>query len=201
MKKTLLTIAITVLVCGCIVGTTYAWLVDKTDPLVNTFTAGDINITLTETTEAEDYKMVPGATITKDPTVTVVGGSEACWLFVKVEKANGFDTYLTYGIADGWTELESGVYYREVAASANDQSFSVLSGNQVTVNTEGTKADYNAITSSGNFPELTFTAYAVQKLGVATAADAWVKAKELDTTPAETVAPEDPAEIAETEER
>ena len=179
MKKTLLTIALTVLVCGCIVGTTYAWLVDKTDPLVNTFTAGDINITLEETTEAEDYKMVPGATITKDPTVTVVGGSEDCWLFVKVEKTIGFDTYLTYGIADGWTALESGVYYREVVASANDQPFSVLSGNTVTVNTEGTKAAYNAITSSGNLPKLTFTAYAVQKLGFDTAGKAWEEAKTL----------------------
>ena len=178
MKKTLLTIALTVLVCGCIVGSTYAWLVAKTEPLVNTFTAGNISITLKETTGSE-YKMVPGATITKDPTVTVVGGSEDCWLFVKVEKTIGFDTYLTYGIADGWTELESGVYYREVVASANDQPFSVLSGNTVTVNKEGTKAAYNAITSSGNLPKLTFTAYAVQKLGFDTAGKAWEEAKTL----------------------
>ena len=206
MKKTLLTIAITVLVCGCIVGTTYAWLVDKTDPLVNTFTAGDISITLKETAVSE-YKMVPGAEIAKDPTVTVVGGSEDCWLFVKVEKANNFDKYLSYVIAEGWTELETGVYYRAVASSADDQPFAVLKNNQVSVNTAGTKAEYNAITSSRNFPELTFTAYAVQKLGFATAADAWVEAKKLDPTPtptptpAENQASEDTDEIPENEGR
>lgn len=187
MKKTLLTIALTVLVCGCIVGSTYAWLVAKTEPLVNTFTAGKINITLKETAVSE-YKMVPGATITKDPTVTVVGGSEACWLFVKVEEANKFSTYMTYTIDSNWTALETGVYYRTVASSNTDQSFSVLSDNKVTVNTNGTKAEYNKIKDAER-PTLTFTAYAIQKLGFDTAAKAWEEAKTLaEATETETEA-------------
>ena len=66
-----------VLVIGCVAGGTVAWLVAKTDPVVNTFTYGNINIALAETT-GEDYKIIPGKDISKDPKVTVKGGSEAC---------------------------------------------------------------------------------------------------------------------------
>ena len=63
-----------VLVIGCVAGGTVAWLVAKTDPVVNTFTYGDINITLAETT-GPDYKIIPGKDIEKDPKVTVTAGS------------------------------------------------------------------------------------------------------------------------------
>lgn len=93
-----------VLVIGCAVGGTVAWLVSSSDPVVNTFTYGDINITLGETTGA-DYKIIPGVDISKDPKVTVTKDSEACWLFVKVEKAGTFvANKVTYSIADGWTK-------------------------------------------------------------------------------------------------
>ena len=94
MKKTLITIALTVLAGLCVVGTTLAFLVDKTDPIVNTFTVGNVDIELTETdgngnnVTGNEYKLIPGHTYTKDPTVTVKKGSEACWLFVKVDPAN-----------------------------------------------------------------------------------------------------------------
>ena len=119
-KKTLaLVLALTLLVAG-VVGGTLAWLTDRTAEVKNTFTVGDINIGLTETTT--DYKMVPGNTIAKDPTVTVKANSEACWLFVKVTKSENLDTFITYAIAEGWTALPGvdGVYYREVPASAAD---------------------------------------------------------------------------------
>lgn len=107
--------------------------------------------------------------------------SEACWLFVKVEETNwpelkdGETRKVNYAIADGWIELagETGVYYREVSASAADQTFSVLLNDQVTVSETLTKAEINAITAD---PTLSFTAYAVQKEGMATAADAWAAA-------------------------
>ena len=75
---------------------------------------GDVTLTETE----EEYKMVPGYTIHKDPKTTVVKGSEECYLFVKVEKSANFDSYMTYEMADGWTALEGveGVYYREVTS-------------------------------------------------------------------------------------
>lgn len=92
MKKKVLSIVAVVLVLCCAIGGTLAWLTDKTDPVVNTFTVGDINIELKETTT--NYKMVPGNTITKDPKVTVKANSEACWLFVKVEKSSNFDSFI-----------------------------------------------------------------------------------------------------------
>lgn len=172
-KKTLaLVLALTLLVAG-VVGGTLAWLTDRTAEVKNTFTVGDINIGLTETTT--DYKMVPGNTIAKDPTVTVKANSEACWLFVKVTKSENLDTFITYAIAEGWTALPGvdGVYYREVPASAADQTFSVLKGDAVTVKDTVTKAMLTAKDFAN--PTLTFKAYAVQKDNVASASDAWAK--------------------------
>lgn len=175
MKKKVLSIVAVVLVLCCAIGGTLAWLTDKTDPVVNTFTVGDINIELKETTT--NYKMVPGNTISKDPKVTVQANSEACWLFVKVEKSSNFDSFMTYDMADGWTALPgvTGVYYREVAATTAATDFSVLKDNSVLVKDSVTKADLNALTRD-TFPTLTFTAYAVQKDNIATATDAWTKA-------------------------
>lgn len=173
MKKTLITIIATVLVCACVVGGSYAWLVAKTNPVTNVFTVGNIEIELKESANL-DLKMMPGKTITKDPTVTVKKDSEACYLFVKIDETNVAD-YFTYSVADGWTVLAgaSGVYYREVEALTTDKDFAVLSGNKVIVNESVTQAQLKAVAT--NSVELVFTAYAVQKEGIADAATAWAK--------------------------
>ena len=168
-----------VLVIGCVAGGTVAWLVAKTDPVVNTFTYGDINITLAETT-GNDYKIIPGTNIEKDPKVTVTAGSEDCWLFVKVVEEYWPTATLedgtrkvSYAIADGWTKVEgqTNVYYREVKATDTAREFPVLSGNIVTVSDQLTKGDIKATQ-----PKLTFTAYAVQQENIADAKTAWEKA-------------------------
>ena len=172
-KKALaLVLALTLLVAG-IVGGTLAWLTDQTAEVKNTFTVGDINIGLTETTT--DYKMVPGNTIAKDPTVTVKANSEACWLFVNVTESTDLKDFITYAIAEGWTALPSvdGVYYREVPASAADQTFSVLAGDAVTVKSDVTRTMLE--TAKTDAPTLTFKAYAIQKDHFATADAAWAE--------------------------
>lgn len=172
-KKTLaLVLALTLLVAG-VVGGTLAWLTDQTDEVKNTFTVGDINIGLTETTA--DYKMIPGNTIAKDPTVTVKANSEACWLFVKVTESTDLKDFITYAIAEGWTALPGvdGVYYREVPASAADQTFSVLAGDAVTVKSDVTRTMLE--TAKTDAPTLTFKAYAIQKDHFATADAAWAE--------------------------
>lgn len=172
-KKTLaLVLALTLLVAG-VVGGTLAWLTDQTAEVKNTFTVGDINIGLTETTA--DYKMIPGNTIAKDPTVTVKANSEACWLFVKVTKSENLDTFITYAIAEGWTALPGvdGVYYREVPASAADQTFSVLADDAVTVKSDVTRTMLE--TAKTDAPTLTFKAYAIQRDHFATADAAWAE--------------------------
>lgn len=171
-----------VLVIGCVAGGTVAWLVAKTEPVVNTFTYGNIDITLTETT-GTSYKIIPGTDITKNPKVTVKGGSEACWLFVKVEESGTFVAdKVTYAIDNGWTPLEGekGVYYREVAAVTADTDFSVLEGNKITVKDTLTKSDIKDIAATN--PTLKITAYAVQQENIADAATAWKAANPTTTT-------------------
>lgn len=173
-NKTVAILLALVLAIGCAVGGTLAWLISQTAPVVNTFTYGDINIGLTETT-GSDYTITPGVDIKKDPKVTVKANSEACWLFVKVEEQGTFVAdKVTYEIANGWTALtgHTGVYYREVDAVTADTPFNVLEDDKVTVSDTLTKEDIKGIATN---PTLTFTAYAVQKDGIHTAADAWAK--------------------------
>ena len=175
MKKTaakvLLVLAAAVLLVTGTIGGTLAWLTAETETVKNTFTVGNIDITLDEGDDL-DLKMIPGSTIEKDPVVTVIGGSEDCWLFVKVEET-GLTGYIEYAMAEGWIELETGVYYRTVGASTSDQSFSVLKDDQVTVPANVTKAMMDELEKAGaTLPALAFTAYAVQKANVADAATA-----------------------------
>lgn len=159
------------------VGGTAAWLAAKSEPIASTFTFGDINITLTETDHQEGpTKIIPGVDIPKDLRVTVKADSVDCWLFVKVEETGTFvPDKVTYSIADDWTrgngsQIPENVYYREVNGATADSVFSVLKGDKITVSETLTKADIQNITDE---PTLTFTAYAVQKEGINTAADAW----------------------------
>ena len=185
-KLVLMLLAVIFVLCG-IIGGTVAWLIADTDPVVNTFIYGDINITLEETDadgdgnpDANEYPMVPGNAIEKDPKVTVLANSENAWLFVKLEKSANFDDFMTYEIADGWTALDgvTGVYYRTVDKATSDAEFIVLKDNTVNVKGEVTKEMLNALDANGasNYPTLTVTAYAVQRdSNIATAADAWAK--------------------------
>lgn len=181
-KKTVALLLALVLVFGVAAGSTLAWLIDKTDPVTNTFTVGDINIDLDESKNL-DLKIVPGKNITKDPEVTVEANSEACWLFVKVEEnnwpdfKNGTARKVDYEMAAGWTALDEtnypGVYYREVAATTSAVVYPVLLNNTVTVSDTLSKTEVNQITTN---PTLTFTAYAVQKEAATTAVAAWALA-------------------------
>ena len=204
-KKTLLLVLSLTLVLGIIVGGTIAWLKDSTEEVVNTFTVGDIDIDLKEhplkagddydgktidtsatpVTEVDNYKMLPGRELQKDPFVTVKANSEECWLFVKIEKSTNFDDYMTFSVItgnNGWTALSGvdGVYYREVSASTSNQEFKILVDDLVTVKSDVTKEDL--ADAKTNPPTLTFKAYAIQKEGFDTAAAAWTEASKAETT-------------------
>lgn len=172
-----------VLLIGGVVNGTIAWLTAKDNtPVVNKFTTSTIGVELKEHTydAAEDeltstvtdegvsnYKMIPGWTIPKDPQAWITSGSEAAYLFVKVEESTNFDTFMTYKIADGWTLVpgQTDVYYRVVdagksAAQMDDAyAFGILEDNKVTVNGTVTK---EMMTDGFTQPTLTFTAYAHQ---------------------------------------
>ena len=115
------------MLCTSFAGTTYAWLVAKTEPLENVFTVGDINIALTQT-KPNINKLIPGANIATDPVVTVMADSEDCWLFIKIVKSTEFDDFMEFAIAQGWTPLKSvpDVYYRQVDSSEENQDFMIF---------------------------------------------------------------------------
>lgn len=180
-KKKLLVVLACLALCVCTVVTgTLAWLTDKSETVTNTFTTSDINITLEET-DGLVFKMVPGGTIYKDPKVTVLADSEDCWLFVKIEKSANFSNYMTYATTGDWTLLETegnfDIYYYSNETMPKGTAIQILAGDCVSVKNDVEKDDMTA--AKNNAPTLSFTAYAVQKLGIDTAALAWAEAEKL----------------------
>lgn len=193
--KLLAAILAVILVFGGVVGGTVAWLIDQSQDVVNTFTYGDINIDLEETDsddedtdpDKNEYEMIPGQPIEKDPTVSILADSENCWVFVKLVKTDNFDDFLTYTIGDGWAALQQvntdgtpmvdaegnpvyveGVYYRYQGETTETVSYEVLKDDQVTVLETVTKEMLNALDEDPEavtYPKLTVTAYAVQYAG------------------------------------
>ena len=104
-KALLLTLCAALLVAASVLGT-MAYLTD-TDTVTNTFTVGKVDIKLDEAkvntdgtlvagadrVKANNYKLLPGHTYTKDPTVTVLAGSESSYIKMTVtfSKANELD--------------------------------------------------------------------------------------------------------------
>lgn len=104
MKKKLLIMSVAmVLVCAFAVGMTIAYLTDH-ETVTNTFTVGNVQIKLDEADVDEygnlvvdsetgspaprvpenTYKLIPGHEYTKDPTVTVLSGSERSYIKMTV---------------------------------------------------------------------------------------------------------------------
>ncbi len=190
-KKILVTVVAAALLLCVAVGGTIAYLTATSAEVTNTFSPSTIGLTLAETDSDSDgkpnentYTMIPGKIISKNPEVTVKANSEKAYVFVKLEKVGsytvnnetkGFDDYLTYEMAEGWTELTgvtgvTGVYYRTVETNTADQKYAVLKNNQVTVKDTVTSAMMAALvetsaddgTKTNNYPQLKITAYAIQ---------------------------------------
>lgn len=102
-KALLLTLCAVLLVAASVMGT-MAYLTSS-DEVNNTFTVGNVKITLDEAkvntdgtpvtpaerVKANEYKLLPGHTYTKDPTVTVIKGSESSYIRLKVTFNNATD--------------------------------------------------------------------------------------------------------------
>lgn len=135
-------------------------------------------------TMSNEYKMIPGKTYQKDPTITVADKSEDSYLFVKVEdELAGVEGEVTVNkqILVNWTPVdgEEGVYYygknnSMTVVHANDK---VTLFNTVTINPSATKEDLKAV----NGKTIKVTAYAVQAEGIDSVATAWKAAKEANT--------------------
>lgn len=126
MKKTskalLLSLCAVLLVTATVLGT-MAYLTSQ-DQVVNTFTVGSVKISLDEAdvkpdgsyesnhdarVKANDYKLIPGHTYIKDPTVTVKKGSESSYVRMLVTLSNASelkevfgDSFLPEEYVKGW---------------------------------------------------------------------------------------------------
>ena len=227
MRKVLLTVCCAALLVCVTSGATVAYLT-STDEVKNTFTVGNVEITLDEAKVNEKgepvdangnviddnsdataprvdnnrYKLMPGRTYTKDPTVTVKGGSEECYVRVFVEftnsdkldevfpKANLTSLFVGY---DGnvWKYIDNVEdntkhtrtyefrYYQPVAALTDGDDEDALPDDVVMpavftgIAIPGTIA--NADLAKLNGTEINVTAQAIQKDGFDTAAEAWAK--------------------------
>ena len=117
--------AAVVLSIGGVIGGSLAWLSDDSEPVTNRFKPAKVDIILSETdngldkdgnVNTNDYKMIPGWVLDKDPMVTVKNDSEDCWLFVKITESTApdLDSYIAYKIAglgttesnDCWVEID-----------------------------------------------------------------------------------------------
>lgn len=191
MKKTrkalLLGVCAVLLVTASVLGT-MAYLT-STDAVTNTFTVGNVTITLDEAkvnpdgtpvagadrVKANAYKLMPGSTYTKDPTVHVAAGSEDCYVFVKVEngianlEATGDTTIAKQMETQGWSLVtgETNIYaYKNTVAAGTDvkvfETFKIADD-------ANTKTEWNSITNA----QVKITAYAIQADGFDTAKAAW----------------------------
>ena len=163
------------------VGGTLAWLQDTSETVVNKFSPSTIKVELDEDKPTgQQAQMIPGADIEKDPKVTVTSPDTAAWVFIVVEESDNFDDFLTYSVEASWIRYDGtdsrqeGVYYKEVAKGTT-ADIQILTDNKVTVLEDVEKEDMEAMyTNTALYPELSFTAYTVQKdANVDTAAEAY----------------------------
>lgn len=165
---------------------TLSWLSDKSDKVVNTFAGGAISIVLDEApvdasgheiegdrVTSNSYKYVAGATLDKDPTPTVLKGSDSCYVFICVE--NELNDLFTLNIdTDSWKQVAQSdgdtfyIYANSVDASESPQDV-VLNPvfTQVKVSEDLTQQDVQSLGER----TLNVTAYAVQTAEL-TSADA-----------------------------
>ena len=163
-KKSLLMMMVTICLIAVVgVGSTLAYLSDKTDVMTNTFTVGSgIQVAQDESDEStpdntEDRTstgnsytdILPGQTLVKDPTAIVLANSTECYVFMELEGADALAAQgFTFNGFDGevWNKVSGegldGVYCYNttVAKSDADQRLAPLF-TSVTYSIEATETD------------------------------------------------------------
>lgn len=197
MKKTkkvlVLSLCAVMLVTASVLGT-MAYLT-STDEVVNTFTVGNVAITLDETDvdnstpgdndrdKANAYKLIPGHEYGKDPIVHVDTNSEDCVLFVKVANEitaieDAEKSVASQMAANDWAVVDAnnGIY---VYGSASAPTV-VSGGRDAAVFETFTVAGTVDNTTLASYADktITVTAYAVQADGFSgkTASEIWAAA-------------------------
>ena len=171
MKKKIVAFMLVIsMLAIALIGGTLAYFTD-TDAKNNTFTVGNVDITLTEpewdaegSKEAED--VYPGEPLAKDPTVTNEGANP-CFVRIKVEGLDQFaadfngamityrTNYVEGALGEGWVLHTDGYfYYTEVLAS----------GESTTALFDQVVIPF-ALTNDAEAQDIVVTAYAAQAQG------------------------------------
>ena len=202
MKKGKLILAAVALLALFFIGGTMAYFTD-TKQVTNTFTLGDVKITLTEPSYVANNSngLMPGAVIPKDPIITNVGTSSA-YVFMKItEPCYDGNKIFDYQINAAWSVVSgagtacgasgSGVTTAETVyaygTSAQMTELPVTSGSnatpalfsQVTLKSTLTQTEVEALNTwdatAGNDIKIVVDGYAIQKdnLGSTASATVW----------------------------
>lgn len=182
MKKVLLLVLCAALLVGATISGTVAYLTSKAE-VQNTFTVGHVAITMDEfdyddsTANADRdianvYKLIPGHTYVKDPTIHVAEGSETCYVFVEI--SNEVAAYIdvvaleTQMKNNGWEKMEDGIWWQHYTKAENaDRNLEVFESFTVLKNAD--KVDGWATLNAN----MNIVAYAVQSETFGSAEDAW----------------------------
>lgn len=206
-KAMLMTLCAIILVVATVFGT-MAYLT-STDEVVNTFTVGNVAIKLDEAKVGTDgkaltgadatrvkensYKLLPGHVYDKDPTVTVLAGSEESYvkMTVTVNKANELDAIFApggvnltsiFGGYDATNWIDKG---NTKDATANTRTYEFWYKETVSAGDADVALDalFDTITVPGTITKeqldtikgmtITVNAYAIQADGFADADAAW----------------------------
>ncbi len=125
--------------------------------------SGEIVLDTTKERTHNEYPLMPGVDVAKDPFVRVTGFSGAdSWLYVEVLKSADFPSTVTFEIDSGWTKLSGvtgpqggEVYYKALGASdAGDVTANILKDQKLIVSDQ---------LARGTRATLTFNAYIAQK--------------------------------------
>lgn len=207
MKKSIALVMMAVLLVAASVMGTLAYLTSK-DSVTNTFTVGKVKITLDEAKVNEygeadtsasrvkenTYKLMPGHTYIKDPTVTVKAGSEKSYvrLLVTINKAAELkevfgDSFLPQNYVTGWDSTA----WPCVKTTPNDDNtvtYEFRYKDVVSAGAEDVKLDalFDSFSVPGenmsadkleklNGLKITVVAHAIQADGSDTADEAWAK--------------------------
>lgn len=162
--------------------------VDSSDKeLTKDETTGKYNLTAAKRVDQNTYKLQPGHTYVKDPTIHVGDSSDDCYLFVKVENGisdieattgNGYSNIEAQMAAKGWKQLGTSYaniwYYAESTATEGCPSAVKAGADKVVFEEFKVSESVSNLSSYAN-AKIVVTAYAVQTDGFEgqTAAAIW----------------------------
>ena len=183
-QKAIIVSLLLAVIAAMTISPTLSWLSDTSDSVVNTFAGGAISIKLDEalvdtngkTVEGDNaqrvlensYKYIPGAVLDKDPTVTVLKGSEECYVFMCVDNELN-DLFTINYDTTSWLKVASNgnktVYIYKSSINA------LMTDNDVVLNPIFTTRTVSQDLTSQDVEEIgqktvTATAYAVQAANI-----------------------------------